>query len=43
MFIKGGTKTAEKEVEGGEEGTIGELTPAGGEVGSPGRGLIVPW
>lgn len=39
MFMKGGTKTAEKRSEGDEEGTVGELTPAGMKWGSRPGGL----
>lgn len=36
-------RKAEKRIEGGGEGTIGEPTPsAGEELGSPGRGLTMP-
>lgn len=41
MFMKEGSKT--EEIEGDEEGTMGELTPAGDELESPDRGLIMPW
>lgn len=39
--MKEGSKT--EEIEGDEEGTMGELTPAGDELESPDRGLIMPW